>query len=515
MNIIDALARKDLFAPLFKDLATWRVWTVYLRGLFGLGIEDPKDKRTFKDATGLKIPPREKVRESFVICGRRSGKSYISAIIASYLAAFKDWKPYLSPGERGWIFVVANDKAQAGIIKAYVSGIFHQVKCLKSLVEKETVETLELRNGVNIAVKTASFRSLRGFTVLCAILEEIAFWRSEESANPDKEILAAVRPALATIPDSLLIGISTPYSRAGVLFDMWKNYYGQAGGPLIWKAPTRVMNPTIDKKLIDRAIKDDPQAAAAEWEAEWRADIEAFLSQELIEAVTIPGRFELPRVAGVSYHAFADPSGGRQDSFTLGIAHSEPSGKAVLDVLRERRPPFQPTAVVAEFSDVLKSFGCQEVTADRYAGEWVVEAFRGHNIVVRPSEKSASELYLEALPLISNGMVELLDIKRLAGQLTGLERRARSGGKDLITHYPGGHDDLANSAAGALVTAHAAVAGGGFRVRSLGAFGGSPDSIGTNAFDADGRLIRHGESAFDSDGRFRRGSGGPGLIGRY
>lgn len=453
MTIIDALRSQTIFRPLFKDVKTWRSWEVFLCALFGLGLDDAKDRKLFRECTGLTKPPSSVSSEAFVICGRRSGKSFMSAIIASYLAAFKDWRPYLNTGEKGWIFIIATDKAQAGVVKAYISGIFHQVKCLKSLIEKETVETLELRNGVNIAVKTSSYRTLRGYTVLCAILEEIAFWRSEESANPDKEILAAVRPALATIPESLLIGISTPYSRGGVLFDMFKNYWGQAGGPLVWRAPTRVMNPTIDKRLIANAIKEDPQNAAAEWEAEWRSDIEAFIPHELVEAVTIPGRFELPRIEGVDYYAFADPSGGCQDSFTLGIAHAEASGKVVLDVLRERRPPFQPKAVVMEFSDVLKTFKVQEVAADRYAGRWVPEAFRECGIAVRPSERTASELYLEVLPLVSNGTAELLDIKRLAGQLTGLERRTRSGGKDLVTHYPGGHDDCANAAAGALVLA--------------------------------------------------------------
>ena len=455
MNIIDALHNKAIFGPLFKDIRTWHAWEVYLRGLFGLPIEDEKDRKLFKACTGLSKPATERTRESFVICGRRSGKSYMSAVIAAYLAGFRDWKPYLSPGEKGWIFIIANDKAQAGIIKAYISGIFQRVKVLKLLVEKETVETLELKNGINIAVKTASFRAIRGYTVLAAILEEIAFWRSEESANPDKEILAAIRPALATIPESLLLGISTPYTRGGVLFDMFRTYYGKPGGPLIWKAPTKTMNPTIDKRLIDNALKEDPQAAAAEWEAEWRQDIEAFITQELVEGVTVPGRFELPRLEGVQYHAFADPSGGRQDSFTLGISHRESSGKIILDVLRERRPPFQPKAVVSEYSELMKSFGLFEVTADRYAGEWVTAAFQENRVTVRPSELSASEIYLNFLPLISNGTVELLDVKRLAGQLTGLERRARSGGKDQITHYAGGHDDVANAAAGVCVLAQA------------------------------------------------------------
>jgi len=464
VNIIDALHSRQVFGPLFKDLATWHAWEVFLRGLFGLGLEEAKDRALFRAFTGLVKMPASPARESFVICGRRSGKSFVSSVIAAYLAAFVDWKPYLSSGEKGWIFIVAVDKQQAGIIKGYISGIFHRTRCLRALIEKETVETIELQNGVNIAVKTCSFRTLRGFTVLCAILEEIAFWRSEESANPDKEILAAVRPALATVPASLLIGISTPYSRAGVLFEMFKSYYGKAGGPLIWKAPTKAMNPTIDRRLIENALRDDPQAAGAEWEAEWRQDIEAFITQELVEAVTIPGRFELPRIDGVDYHAFADPSGGRQDSFTLAIAHAEPSGKVVLDVLRERRPPFQPKMVVAEFSDVLKSFRIAEVWSDRYAGEWVPDAFRDHGIVVRSSELSASELYVNFLPLVANGTAELLDLKRLAGQLTGLERRARPGGKELITHYPGGHDDMANAAAGACVAASNSIVRPGPRI---------------------------------------------------
>jgi len=451
MNIIEALHRNDCFKPLFRDVSTWHSWEVYLKALFGLEIEDLKDRKLLKDCTGLK--ETKAVRESFVICGRRSGKSYMSAIIAVYMATFKDWSKFLSPGERGYIFIIANDKSQAKIIKNYVSGIFQSSASFKRLISKDLTWEIELKNQVTIMVKTASFRTIRGYTLLAAILEEIAFWRSEESANPDKEILAAVRPSLATIPDSLLIGISTPYSRAGVLFDMFKRHYGKAGGPLIWKAATVEMNPTIDKGIIKTALEEDSSAASAEWQAEFRADIEAFMPPEFIEAVVIPGRFELPKIEDASYYAFVDPSGGRQDSMTMGIAHKDKDKKVVLDVLREQRPPFQPKTVVKEFSGTLKTYNIDQVESDRYAGEWVNEAFRDHEIEVKNSELTASEIYLNFLPLVANQTVELLDNKRLKAQLAGLERRTRSGGKDLITHYPGGHDDVANAAAGACVMA--------------------------------------------------------------
>lgn len=453
MNIIQAVRDRNLFGSMFKDPASWHAWAVYLSALFGLPI-DPADMGLFTQCTGLTRAPSGRPREAFTICGRRSGKSFISSIIAVFLAVFNDWRRYLSPGERGWIFIIANDKNQAGIIKRYVSGILHSNRMLKGKIESETKEEILLTGNVGIAVKTSSFRTLRGYTLLAAVLEEMAFYRSEDSANPDREILAAVRPALATIPESLLIGISTPYSRTGVLWEQYKANFGKEGGPLIWLAPTRLMNPTIDRRLIDNALKDDPAAARAEWEAEWRDDIEAFISSELVEAAIIPGRFELPRLAETDYRGFIDPSGGRNDSFTLAISHKDKwSGKVILDVLREQRPPFQPKAVVAEFSETLKAYGVGSVAADRYAGEWVPEAFREHGVTVTAAPMTASELYLNFLPLIANGTAELPDNKRLQSQLTGLERRTRSGGRDLITHYPGGHDDLANAAAGACVLA--------------------------------------------------------------
>lgn len=450
MNILSALRDRNLFGSIFKNPASWHAWEIYLSALFGLPI-GAEDMGLFRQCTGLTRPPENRARESFVICGRRSGKSFISSIVAIYLACFKNWTPYLSPGERGWIFVIANDKNQAGIIKKYISGILHGNRLLKAKVQGETKEEIELSGNVGIAVKTSSYRTLRGYTLLAAILEEMAFYRSEDSANPDREILAAVRPALATIPESILLGISTPYSRTGVLWEQYKAYFGKEGGPLIWLASTRTMNPTIDGYIIEKAIEEDPQSARAEWEAEWRDDIAAFMPQEIIEAVVIPGRFELPCIDGMRYMAYADPSGGRQDSFTLGIAHKDKNGHAILDLLRERRPPFQPKVVVSEYSETLKTFGIAKVEADRYAGEWVTEAFREQGITVKSASLTSSELYQNFLPLLSNGSVELLDNKRLISQLAGLERRTRSGGKDLISHFPGGHDDLAVAAAGSLL----------------------------------------------------------------
>jgi len=460
LSIIDAIRDPNLLGASFKDLSTWRAWLVVLRALFGLPMDDAADLELFTQCTGLTAPPAEGTREGVIVAGRRSGKSFISAVIAVYLACFRDWTPYLSPGERGMIFIIATDRLQAQIIKRYVSGIFSASPVLSRMIEKETQDEIHLRSRVTVAVKTCSFRTIRGYTVLCAILEETAFWRSEESANPDREVLQALRPALSTTGGYLIL-ISTPYSRRGILWELHKKNYGQPGRTLVWQAPSVTMNPTLDLAVIEAALLDDPQAARSEWLAEWRSDIESYLGVEQIEPCVVPDRGDLPRIGGVEYSAFMDPSGGRRDSFTCAVCHVEKSGKVIVDVLRERRPPFKPSEVVAEFSTLLKSYGVTAATSDRYGGEWVTEAFRKHGITVEPSELSTSELYVELVPLILNGAVEFPDDKRFLAQLTSLERRPRSGGKDIVQHYPGSHDDLANAAAGACVTASRAAVDSG------------------------------------------------------
>ena len=91
------------------------------------------------------------------------------------------------------------------------------------------------------------------------------------------------------------------------------------------------------------------------------------------------------------------------------------------------------------------------VTGDRYGGEWPREQFRKRGIEYKPADKPKSELYLELLPAINSGKVELLDNTRLLAQLRSLERRTSRIGRDTVDHGPGGHDDLANAVAGALV----------------------------------------------------------------
>jgi hypothetical protein len=113
---------------------------------------------------------------------------------------------------------------------------------------------------------------------------------------------------------------------------------------------------------------DDPEAYRSE------AGVSAFFDPEALAACVVEGRRELPPATGISYRAFADPSGGSRDAFTVAVAHRS-GERIVVDCVRAWAPPLNSAGVVAEASELLKSYGCRRVTGDRYAGEWPREAF--------------------------------------------------------------------------------------------------------------------------------------------
>jgi hypothetical protein len=488
MNIIGAIDDENLLGGSIKDPVSFAPWRALMAAAFGLPL-DAGQLKLYRECTGRTSPPRTcrspasgsrtrshafthegprpswvrrtsrkcppaQFRSVFMCIGRRGGKSVCMALLAVYLAVFRDWRPKLTAGERAVILLVAGDREQAKIIYRYIVGILN-APILNNLIINYTADSLDLKGWVTIEVVTRSYRAVRGRSVCAALLDEVAFFRSDDSANPDTEVVAAIRPSMATFGPEAMLAASSPYARRGVLWDAYRKYFGKDDpSTLVWQAPTRTMNPSVPQEFIDEEYERDSISAAAEYGAQFRSDVDAFVRAEVVEDAVVNGRYELaPSPLTYKYRGFVDPSGGSSDSFTLSIAHGE-GDIAVLDCIREFRPPFSPENVVAELAGVLRSYGLNEVTGDAYSGEFVRELFRDKGISYNISRKSKSQIYVDLLPMLNSGRVVLLDHPKMVAQLCSLERRTTRGtGRDIVDHPPNAHDDLINAAAGALCLA--------------------------------------------------------------
>lgn len=217
------------------------------------------------------------------------------------------------------------------------------------------------------------------------------------------------------------------------------------------------MNPTLPGEYLGRMQQDDLEAYRSEVLGEFRVGITTFFESGTLDACVANGVGERPFASNHTYAAFCDSSGGRQDRFALALAHTE-CDLAFLDAVRVWTPPFNPLSVVAEAATLLHAYRIREVHGDRHTADFVTEVFRTHGVNYIPADHDRSRLYLELLPRVNAGRVVLLDVPDLLRELRALERRRGLAGRDRIDHRPGGHDDLANAAAGALVLTAQSVA---------------------------------------------------------
>lgn len=332
---------------------------------------------------------------------------------------------------------------------SYIKGFLQSSPLLNDLIEGITRDEIMLKGGIRIVVMANSFRTSRGATLLAVIGDEIAYWRSEDTATPDIETYRAVLPSLIA-SGGLWIAISTGYRRQGLLYEKNRDFYGQNNDDVLAIAgATETFNPTIDPELIAKAREEDVESSEAEWSGGWRRDIAAFLSDKDIEAaIDFDRPMELPPRSGLKYRAFCDPSGGRHDAFAIAIGHftgTRESGRFVLDVVRGAQPPFDPQAVVKEHAALLKDYKLHEIVGDNYSAEWAVSAYKDAGIKYTRSEKTKSALYLEAQTLFARGGISLPDHKILLRELRLLERRVHRSGRDTVDHGRAGRDDHANA----------------------------------------------------------------------
>jgi hypothetical protein len=428
---------------------SWFAWRTSLYAAMGEELTE-QERSLFRQLTGRDREPDCMVEEFIAVVGRRGGKTRAISAIGTYIGGLCR-HPALVKGERGIVLIIAPDQRQADVCLDYIEANFQQSPILRQLIETRTQRALKLTNKINIEVRASDFRSLRGPTYAAVIADESAFWmNSEGSSNPDSEILNAVRPGLATTGGPCFI-ISSPYARRGELWKLYSRHFGPQGDPriLVVQGASRTFNPSLPQSVVDRAYERDPASAAAEFGAEFRRDIESFISIEAVRACVSANVLERAPKPGVIYRAFIDPSGGSADSFALAIGHNEVGRQVlVVDAIREVQPPLSPEGVVAEFSALLKTYRISSAVGDRYGGEWPVEQFRKFGILYEQAAKPKSELYQDALSALNSRRLELLDHPRLVQQLVGLERRTARSGRDSIDHARGAHDDVANAVAG-------------------------------------------------------------------
>jgi len=442
-NIVECLERPEIFGRAFPE-KSWGRWKTFLKAMYGIPFENEDELKFFQEATGRDAQNSNGYTETYGIIGSRGGKSRIASLCAIYEALFGGWPERLAPGEIGWCTIVATDVDQAKNIFRYCKALLDLFP--ENLVVKKTEDEIILKNNVGISCRPAQYRGLRGYTQVFICLDELAYFRSDYSANPAEEIVISLLPRLKD--GGKLLGISTPAWKTGYLYQAYKSFWGDQdinSESMVWKKSTKEMNPVFKQKLIDRFLKKDKKYST-EFSADWRSEDEAFLTEEMVSAAMVHN--SLSYDAEKKYFCGIDASGGRSDSMTMALSFQNPDGKIIVARAEEKKAPFNPEEVVREFSEIMKAYRVFDCVGDSYGAEWVVSMFGKYGIRLKNSEKNRSECYLETQSLFSCNRLNIPKDEILLAQFCNLERRpSKMGGRDQVNHPVGLKDDKCNAVA--------------------------------------------------------------------
>jgi hypothetical protein len=440
-TIIDFIKVFDLMGKIKISPAQCAI----LKSFYGLLLDDI-ELDIFKRGTGRELYIPTEHSELTLIAGRQSGKTSVVAASIGLFEAFQDHD--VPPGQRAYVLIIAPVLEQASTAFRFISRYILNSPILSQSVLKLKQNEIELKNGVVIACRACSYSSVRGVPVICTILDELAFWRHKDnSANPESEVIAAIRPAMATLSNTKLIKISTPFRKEGTLWSEFQ-YRGQLPY-YVWQVTSEEMNPTISKSFLDKARAADEDTFRREHLAEFVDSNCEWIASELLEHCIMHGRRELPRVFHGTYAAAIDPAFQSND-FGFAILHRSDRGDvSVACALRwtgTKAIHLDFAMVCEQIRMKLDQYGINSLVGDQYCFAMLKQHFSRLNIFYRElsfGTGTRGSLFGNLRQLIIQRKIAIIDDPELLHQLRSLEEIRTANGNIDIRPARSSKDDVA------------------------------------------------------------------------
>lgn len=401
--------------------------------------------------------------------GRRSGKTLMSAVVATYAACMlsSEYKKHLRPGERFYIVSVANTLDQSRIALQGVKDLINSSPILKPLITRETSDTLELSNGAVFRALPASSRSGRGMACPLLIFDELAHAIDSEGNAAGGSLYQALSPSVAQFGRlGKILMLSSPWIQQGIFWDVFRQAdSGQYPYMQRVNLPTWSVNPSISREWLEQERSRDPELFRVEYGAEFTGNVAAFLDSQLIDAAINYDRGALPPLQQFwgQYYLSLDPAKGNRDSYTATIAHYD-GDRLVVDLFHQFSATWgdgkKTQVCVSEVEDWILSqhrlYGFRDVVLDQYNSQSTIQRLSGKLYIkeLTWTASSKTEAYSKLRELVNAGNLELYPHTKGIQQLKNLTVKYRSGGTWDVSGGTGAAvDDYAAALAGAVLVA--------------------------------------------------------------
>ena len=393
---------------------------------------------------------------SVLPCGRRGGKSLLTAIWAVYDACIRDLRQYQRDGESRYILVVAGSVTQARALFRTIQDMFKNPMLSPMVLGESTLDEIRLVNNVILKVVPCSERTTRGLPASTVIFEELASYQDTTGHQSGENVYRALAPSVAQYKDDgRIIAPSTPRGQRGVFFRLYEQALNRSDAYVL-HCPTWELNPSIDRAFLEREREADPELFAQEYEASFTAIGGSFISSIKLDEATVP----IPEHTHLTRVLALDPAFS-QDDFGIAIAcvPTEDDSHVYLEHVEAlRHPSFNGAMDYA--SKLAKEWDVNKVVTDQATQQAVVEELRKRGVKCHKvpwtgrsnSGRSKAHRYGKVKTLLNQGRLTLIDSPELRSEFVEItvSPSATNQGFIINTHGP---DDMAAASVMAITEA--------------------------------------------------------------
>ena len=393
---------------------------------------------------------------SVLPCGRRGGKSLLTAIWAVYDACIRDLRHYQRDGEIRYVLVVAGSFEHAKTLFRTIHGMFDNPMLAPMVLGEATQDEIKLVNNVILKVVPCSDRTTTGLPASTVIFEEMASYIDTDGHQSGDNVYTALEPSTIQVKDDgRIIAPSTPRGQRGVFYGLYQEALLREDAYVL-HCPTWELNLEMDRDELVKRYKYKPDLFAQECEASFTAIGGSFMdSTTILEATRpIPEHNHLNRVLAL------DPAFS-QDDFGIAIAcvPIEDESQVYLEHVEAlHHPSFNYAMDYA--SKLAKQWNVNKVVVDQMSQQAIVEELKKRGVPCQKvpwtaqskKGKSKSDRFVRVRTLLNQGRIILIDSPELRQEFIEITKKPTATGSGIAiqTYAP---DDMVDASVMAITEA--------------------------------------------------------------
>jgi hypothetical protein len=414
----------------------------------------------------------DKINHAIWSMGRRSGKTFMASVAATYMAFCQDefFRKKVRKSEKWYVVTVANDLGQSKIALDNIRQLIINSPLEQEIVRETSLE-IELSNGCVFQAIPASARASRGKAVCAVVMDELAFSIDGDANRGAEAMYTALAPSIAQFGRyGKIIELSSPWLTSGLFYDHFKQAQsGDFPGMQALQIPTWEINPSLpfDCDFLQNARKKDEESFWVEYGAQFRANNAVLLAPEIVDIAVNKDRTILPPKKEFmgTYVLALDPARGGvgRDDYTACIVHFE-GQRLIVDKFHSFEPDFdiagKKEVNIAKVEEWIKEhhriYDFASIVLDQFNSSGTIQTLAKEFPIAELAWSVSTKMkaFSKMKELFNAGLMELYPHKKAIWQLKNLGVIYRQSGQWNVTGgKETGVDDFAFALAGAILEA--------------------------------------------------------------